>query len=256
MLRRLALAALVLCALPSSAAANPSFAVDVAAEGVPGNIPSKVTHRLTMTAGSTAETVTLTTTGRMTVSGANVAVGEQRAISATFNCGTKWARPHGARDLSTRFIVDLTVAPGATAVAETVTAYADAPWASDTLDAVWDVKPAQGSPFSITSTAPEYEGGMGVELDFTLVRRSARAYAVAGTTDRDMRSGRVELWGYAPGAERARKLASVRVRDGVWSVPNLRLSRAGQWEFYARYKSAGRTYADDVSECGTITRIR
>ena len=59
--RRLALAALLLCALPSSAAANPSFAVDVAAEGVPGNIPSKVTHRLTMTAGATPETLTLAT---------------------------------------------------------------------------------------------------------------------------------------------------------------------------------------------------
>ena len=97
---------------------------------------------------------------------------------------------------------------------------------------------------------------MGVRLDFTLVRRSAGAYAVAGTTDRDMSSGRVELWGYAPGANRARRLASVRVRDGVWSVPNLRPSRTGRWEFYARYKSSGRTYADDVSECGTIMRIR
>jgi len=254
--RRLALAALLLCALPSSAAANPSFAVDVEAEGVPGNIPSNVTHRLTMTAGATPETLTLTTTGRMTASGANVAVGEQRAVSATFNCGTKWARPHGARDLSTRFMMDLTLAPGAIAVVETATAYAAAPWASDTLDAVWDVKPAQGIPFSITSTAPDYRGGMGVQLGFTLVRRSAGAYAVAGTTDRDMSSGRVELWGYAPGADRARRLASVRVRDGAWSVPNLRPSRRGQWEFYARYKSAGRTYADDASECGTITRIR
>ena len=69
-------------------------------------------------------------------------------------------------------------------------------------------------------------------------------------------SGRVELWGYAPGAKRARTLASVRVRDGVWSMPNLRLSRTGPWEFYARYKSAGRSYADDASQCGTITRIR
>jgi hypothetical protein len=256
MLRRLALVALILCALPSSAAANPSFAVDVAAEGVSGNLPSKVTHRLTMTAAAVPEALTVATTGRMSVSGANVAVGEQRAVSATFNCGTKWSRPHGARDLSTRFIVDLTLSPGATAVVETVTAYAAAPWASDTLDAVWDVTPAQGRDFTITSTAPEYQGGMGVQLDFTLVRRSAGAYAVAGTTDRDVSSGRVELWGYAPGADRARRLASVRVRGGEWSVPNLRPSRTGRWEFYARYRSAGRSYADDTSQCGTIRRIR
>ncbi len=254
--RSLALAALSLCSLPASALANPSFAVDVAAQGVPGNLPSKVTHRLTMTAAAAPEALTLATTGPMTVSGANVAVGEPRAVSATFNCGTKWSRHHGARDLSGRFFLDLTLAPGATAVVETVTAYAAAPWASDTLDAVWDITPAQGSPFFITSTAPDYQGGMGVRLDFTLVRRSAGAYAVAGTTDRDMSSGRVELWGYAPGANRARRLASVRVRDGVWSVPNLRPSRTGRWEFYARYKSSGRTYADDVSECGTIMRIR
>ena len=254
--RSLALAALSFCSLPASALGNPSFAVDVAASGVPGNIPAKVTHRLTMTAAAAPETLTLATSGRMTVSGANVAVGDLRAVSATFNCGTRWARPHGARDLSTRFMVDLTLAPGATAVVETVTAYTAAPWASDTLDAVWDVEPAQGIPFSITSTAPDYQGGMGVRLDFTLVRRSAGAYAVAGTTYRDMSSGRVELWGYAPGVNRARRLASVRVRDGVWSVPNLRPSRTGRWEFYARYKSSGRTYADDVSECGTIMRIR
>ena len=97
--RSLALAALSLCSLPASALANPSFAVDVAAEGVPGNLPSKVTHRLTMTAAATPETLTLATTGRMTVSGANVTVGEPRAVSATFNCGTKWSRHHGARDL-------------------------------------------------------------------------------------------------------------------------------------------------------------
>jgi len=57
MSRRLALAAVLLCALPASAHANPSISVSSSAEGVPGNLPSKVTHRLALTAGATPETV-------------------------------------------------------------------------------------------------------------------------------------------------------------------------------------------------------
>ena len=87
---------------------------------MPGNLPSKVTHRLTMTAGAAApETLTLATTGPMVVSGANVTVGEPRAISATLQLRHEVVAPPRGTRPDGRFFLDLTLAPGATAVVET-----------------------------------------------------------------------------------------------------------------------------------------
>ena len=36
----------------------------------------------------------------------------------------------------------------------------------------------------------------------------------------------------------------------------LSLPRTGRWELYARYRSAGKAFADDASQCGTVVRIR
>ena len=83
---------------------------------------------------------------------------------------------------------------------------------------------------------------------------STRSWARPGS---GVDSGRVELWGYAPGKTRATRLAVARVRDGEWAIPRLRPSRTGRWEFYARYRTAEPTeFADDASVCGTVVRIR
>ena len=77
MFRRLALVALALCALPSSALANPSISVSSSAVGGLKSLPATVKHRLTLTAGPTQETVGITTSGALVVSGDTLSVGPQ-----------------------------------------------------------------------------------------------------------------------------------------------------------------------------------
>jgi hypothetical protein len=62
--------------------------------------------------------------------------------------------------------------------------------------------------------------------------RRRKMAAVTGTAGTDVASGRVQLWGYAPGA-------------------NLRLAKAGMREFYARDRTATKAYANDASSRGT-----
>src|SRR3954468_17093963 len=95
--RRLALAALLLLALPAAAHANPSISVSSTAEGVPGNIPSKVTHRLALTAGGTPEPVAISAVGGLAVSGSSVSVSEQTAVGPDLaRCATRWQHLHDA----------------------------------------------------------------------------------------------------------------------------------------------------------------
>jgi hypothetical protein len=248
---RLPLAALaLLCALPASAPANPSFTLEQAAEGVPGNLPSKVTHQLSISAGATAETVRIQTLGKPAISGATV--DEQTAVSGSIaRCAGRWTRFHDALGGLFSTTTKLTIAPGATALVQTTRSFKQPPWASETLDATWAITPAQGIPFDLTSAAPDYRGRLGVELDFRAVRVATKVLAVTGTAGNDVNSGKVQLWGYAPGAKHATRLADARVRDGAWRIATLRLPKAGVWELYARYRTATKTYANDASQCGT-----
>lgn len=252
---RLPLVAVVLlCALPAPALANPSFTLQQAAEGVPGNLPSKVTHQLSITAGATAEVVRIQTLGTPTVSGATV--DELRAVSVSIaRCAGRWSRMHDALGETSFSTTTITVAPGATALVQTTRSFKRPPWAADTLDATWSITPAQGMPFDLLSTAPDYQGALGVELGFAVVRSSARVFSISGTAGNEPNSGRVQLWGYAPGRKRATLLAVARVRGGAWSIAGLRLQRAGVWELYARYRTATKRYADDASQCGTMVGV-
>jgi hypothetical protein len=245
----------LLCALPAPALANPSFSLQQAAEGVPGNLPSKVTHQLSITAGATAETVRIQTLGRSAVTGATI--NEQTAVSdPVTQCAGRWSRRHRALGTLNSTTTTITVAPGATAVVQTTRSFKRPPWASDSLDATWTITPGQGMPFDLTSIAPFYEGALGVELAFGVVRTSAGVLAVTGTAGNDVNSGRVQLWGYAPHARRATLLAVARVRGGAWSIASLRPPKTGLWELYARYRSATKAYADDASQCGTMVSVR
>ena len=255
MLRLLPVAASALvCALPAPALANPSFTLQQSAEGVPGNLPSKVTHQLSIAAGATSEIIRIQTLGKPAISGATI--DEQKAVSASVvRCAGRWERPHLALEEPSSTSTTITVAAGATALVQTTRSFARPPWASDTLDATWTITPAQGMPFDLTSSAPDYRGALGVELGFGVVRVSAGVLAVTGTAGSDVDSGRVQLWGYAPGARRATRLAVARVRNGAWSIAALRLPKTGVWELYARYRTATKAYADDASECGTLVRV-
>jgi hypothetical protein len=244
------LALALLCVLPASAAANPSFTLQQDVEGVPGRLPSTVTHQLAVTAGATDETVSIHTRGKPTISGATV--DKQVTVEPSFApCDGRWIRPHDA--LGGPFMTDTTisVAAGTTASVQTTRSFRQAPWASETLDATWRITPAQGLPFDLTSTAPRYRGPLGVELDFRVAVVAEKVLAFTGTAGTGVNSGRVQLWGYAPGAKRATRLAVARVRDGAWRIKAVRLSKAGMWEFYARYRTATKAYADDASWCGT-----
>src|SRR4051794_2297568 len=98
-------------------------------------------------------------------------------------------------------------------------------------------------PFDLTSTAPDYRGPLGVELGFSAARVVTKVLAVTGTAGTDVNSGKVQLWGYAPGAKHATRLAVARVHGGAWRIAALRLRKAGVWELYARYRTATKTYA-------------
>jgi hypothetical protein len=254
--RRLALAALVLCALPSPALANPSISTSASASGALNRLPATVSHRLTLTAGTTEEKVGISTSGSMTVSGAGVTVDENTGVgSSVERCAGRWQHLHLAHGDVGRFSVKITIAPLATATIDVPITFAHAPWAADSLDAIWSITPAQGAGFDVVSRAPFYDGPMGVHLRFTLTRLARRVYSVAGTAASGVDSGRVQLWGYAPGRNKARRLAVARVHGGAWRIHRLRLPRAGTWEFYARYRTAGKAFANDASQCGTIAGV-
>src|ERR1700754_4748939 len=111
MRRHLPLAAFALLfALPAPALANPSFALQQSAEGVSGNLPSKVTHRLSITAGATAETVRIQTLGTPAISGATV--DEQTAVGAPVaRCAGRWTHLHDALGGLASTTTTITVAP-------------------------------------------------------------------------------------------------------------------------------------------------
>ena len=147
----------------------------------------------------------------------------------------------------------MTIAAGATAVLSTTKSFAQAPWSEDDLDVIWGITPATGRDFDLLSRGPNLAVPQGVKLDFGLARLGSGAYAVSGTAA-DAGSGRVELWGYAPGKSRAKRLAVTRVRDGEWAIPRLSLT-SGRWELYARYRTTSKAYANDASVCGTLIGV-
>jgi hypothetical protein len=157
--------------------------------------------------------------------------------------------------------VDLTIAAGQTATLTADVELVKAPWPDEMLDVVWSIEPAQGQAFDVTSAGPAYNGPSGVELDFRVIRAPDGHYVFAGTTrPDDLNSGRVEVWGFPPhrkGAKvRARRLARVPVRNGKWTFTRFAPDRRGEWEFYARYRTARRAYANDASgPCGTFVRV-
>ena len=263
MTRSLALALLALLALPSAALANPSITVSSSRDGSTARLPAKVKHRLTLTAGVAAEelTVTVSPSARLVVGGDAQAVRppETGVGPSVATCPGRWSRFHRAyRDSGTvQDHVTLTIAPGATAFVEATVELVRAPWADETLDATWFVEPAQGRAFDVVSNAPLYNGPLGVEVTFQATRALDGHYVVAGTTEPQVESGHVELWAFAPRRERATRIARVRVRDdGSWSFNRFLPTRRGRWELYARYRTAGRAYANDASECGTYVRVR
>ncbi len=259
--RSVALAILILLALPSAAFANPSISVSSARDGSTARLPAKAKHRLTLTAGTTSEqvTVSVSPSARLVVGGDVQSVSPPQSATgpSVATCAGRWERLHDAyRRGSPLDEVTLTIAPGKTAFVEATVKLRRAPWVDESLDARWSIEAAQGSGFDVVSHAPLYRGPLGVQLAFQATRAPDGHYVVAGTAEPFVNSGHVELWAFPPGRKRATRIARVRVRESSWSFNRFLPSRTGRWELYARYRTAGRTYANDASDCGTFVRVR
>jgi hypothetical protein len=253
-MKLLAASVLLACVFPAAAAADPTFSVSATPAGALSALPARVDHRLTLTAGATAETVTVSGPGALRVSG--VTPGTAAGVPfEEFRCEGRWHHSQQAYGGAVgRSEVTFTIPPSTTAFVDTRVSFVRTPRPEDTLDAEFSLTPASGTEVDVRSLAPIYTGPRGVDLSFNLKRRSAIGYAVQGKVA-PARTGRVTLWAYAPGRKRATAIAKTRVRAGKWSIKHLRLPRAGKWEFYARYKSAGTTFADDASPCGVLVGV-
>jgi hypothetical protein len=252
-------AVLVLLALPSAAHANPSIGVSSARVGSTAKLPAMVRHTLQLTAGTAAErlTVSVSPAARIVLTGVPTPPPVPQTGPSLRACEGHWAKFHNAyRTGPFPNDVSFTLAPGQTATLTADVQLVQAPWAGETLDATWSIEPGQGGAFDVVSNAPLYGGPLGVQLNFQATRAPDGHYVVSGTAAPDVDSGRVELWAFAPGAEKARRVARVPVRAGVWAYNRFAPSRRGQWQLYARYRSARKAFANDATECGTFVSVK
>jgi hypothetical protein len=249
-----------LLALPTAAAANPSIEVSSARDGSTARLPAKATHTLKLTAGATQEEleVSISPPTRISVTGASEIQPPPGAGPSVAFCPGRGSRMHEPFATSTLpGFVFITIAAGQTATLTADVELTQAPWPDETLDAMWSIDPAQGRQFDVISNAPLYSGPLGVKLAFRATRAPDGHYVIAGTTDPPfLNSGRVDILSFPPDRDRSRRIARVPVRNGKWSFSRFLPDRRGRWELYARYRSAGRTYANDVTDCSTFVTVR
>ena len=250
----LAAGVLLACVFPAAASADPTFSVSSTPVGALTALPAKVEHRLTLTSGATAETVTVSGPGVLRVTG----VTPERISALPFpiaQCEGRWQRTVPAYGGTvSRSDVTLTIPPSTTVFVDTQVSFVRAPRPGDTLDATFTLTPASGTDVDVPSPAPAYKGPRGVAVKFSVKRSAQLVYRVQGFTN-PAHGGRIVLWAYAPGRKQASRIAATRVRQGAWSIKQLQLPRGGKWEFYARYKSAGTSFTDDASPCGEVVGV-
>src|SRR4051794_40040988 len=138
MLRSLTIALCAVSALPAGvASANPAVGVTAERVGSTAKLPAKVKHRLTLTAGATAEQVTvdinpptpLTVTGAQSVSPPPPSAGP--SVSA---CPSRWSFMRDTyRTTTVTNLRTLTIAPGTTAVVEATVELVGAPFEGEGL---------------------------------------------------------------------------------------------------------------------------
>jgi hypothetical protein len=247
----------LLLVVPAGARANPSVAVSILTSSNMNRFPASVTHRLTMTAApGRAETLTVSGLGRGLAIGGQAQVLESRATGAgVARCAGRWSALHDARRDGTTE-VRLRIAPGGVATADLRTAFAGRPWLGEGLNGTFTITPEGGRAYSVTSRAAAYTGPISPELSLRVVRSSGRHAVITGDA-RGVRSGRVELWAYAPSRRLAQRIATVGVRrGGRYSYAGWRPRRAGRWELYARYRRTRSTPVRGATECGRYVQVR
>ena len=164
---------------------------------VPGNLPSEVTHRLTLTGPGRRRSrfASRPSAPWRLRQRLHRRRADGRRLSRVPVRGALDPPARGERSAGTQV-----PAPDARAVRHREHRHdglvQKPPWASDDLDAAWDITPAQGTEFNVVSTAPTFQGAYGVELDFDMTRVGQGIYAVIGTAE-DADSG-----GWSCGATR------------------------------------------------------
>ena len=253
---------LALLALPSAALAAPAVSVSSSSVGSTRGLPAKAQHTLTLTAGATAEelAVDIFPANDITVTGATVEPPPGGAGPSLAMCPGRWQRFHDAyNDSFGPTKVTITIAPGQTATLTAEVELTSGPWIDESLDARWILEHATlaGPLFDLISYNLDYRGPLGVQLAFRATRAPDGHIVVSGTTEPRVGSGRVQIWAFAPGSDRARRIASVRPRNGEWSYRRFMPDRRGRWELYARYRTTKpRVWTNDASECGEFVRVR
>ena len=172
--------------------------------GSTAELPAKVRHTLQLTAGATAESVSVSVSpaARIVLTGVPEPPPIPQTGPSVATCPGQWTRFHNAfRGGPIPDDVSFTIPAGSSATLTADVELVRAPWADETLDATWSIEPAQGRAFDVVSNAPLYGGPLGVRLDFQATRTPDGHYVVSGTAAPDLDSGHVELWAYAPGAK-------------------------------------------------------
>src|SRR5690349_11346228 len=135
MSRSLAVAVLVVLALPSAAHANPSIAVSSARVGSTAKLPAKVRHTLQLTAGATAESVSVSVSppAKIVLTGVQPPPPSPQTGPGVRACAGQWARFHDAyRQGPIPDEVFFTIPPGQTATLTADVAFVRAPWIDET----------------------------------------------------------------------------------------------------------------------------
>jgi hypothetical protein len=253
--------ALLLLATPAPAGAAPAFSIEDRALTPLTQLPARVATRLTITGSGQEERFHLQTPRPVVFSGAIRVVRAAAVPSGLRVCEGTWQRFHTPRPGTGRYSYYVVLEPGGTAFADGTDLLTGAPWiGEEEMGLGFRILPEftdggtstlTGGPLTLTSDGPFYRGASGVEI-----RLRTTGGRIVGMTSPSVDSGRVILRARRAGASRSIPVATLPVRDGVFSTRWL-APRGGRWEVYAQYRTARpRSYADDASECGFQVVVR
>ena len=232
--------------MPSPASATPSFSIEHRALTPLTQLPARVASRLTMTAGAQEERFRLRTGSPVSIGGDVRVVSSAVVPLGLAVCPGTWQRFHAPRANAGRFEYDLVLAAGGTAFADGTDTLVRAPWpGEDEMGLAFAIDPEPGRALTLSAEGPLYQGPLGVQI-----RLSTTAGRLVGMTTPVVNSGRAILRARRAGSSRSIPVATLPVRDGVFSV-KWRAPRGGRWEVYAQYRSESPSnFSDDAMECG------
>lgn len=240
-----------------AASAEPSFDVSVT-PAVLRDWRTPVDHRLTITAGATAEHFQLQVDGTRERGPGLTLVGGGAASS--IGCvGRRW---HTARSESggSYEVYRVDLEPGQSTYLTTRTGLPGPPWPTDVLGFSAHVSAAEPGAVApqtalVSGPGPLLRLPRGVPIELSAGRGRAGRISVRGVATGLPAGERIRIRAFAPGATRARLVAVATVGRGGRFGAAFRARRGGVWDVYARYRSALPEFADDASPCSVPVRL-